>query len=163
MAEEDKVKEDAPKQADVKTDAKAEAAPVEEKKAKIKLTAEQKKRSKRRSVVEGNLHVHASYNNTIITITELNGDVISWASAGGSGFKGARKATPYAAQVAAENAVQKAKIYGLERVHAYVKGVGSGRDQAMRGVAANDIELLSITDITGMPHNGCRKKKKRRV
>ena len=153
--------EEAPEKADVKADTKAEAAPAE--KPKLKLTAEQKKRSKRRSIVEGNLHVHASYNNTIITITEPNGDVIAWASAGGSGFKGARKATPYAAQIAAENAVQKAKIYGLERVHAYEKGVGSGRDQAMRGVTANDIELLSITDITGMPHNGCRKKKRRRV
>ena len=138
-------------------------APAEDKKPKMKMTAAQKKKSKRRSIAEGNVHIHASYNNTIITVTEPNGDVVSWASAGASGFKGARKATPYAAQIAAESAIQKAQIYGFERAHIYIKGVGSGREQAMRGITANNVELLSITDITAMPHNGCRKKKARRV
>ncbi|MBU4124646.1 MAG: 30S ribosomal protein S11 [Nanoarchaeota archaeon] len=126
------------------------------------MTAAQKKKSKRRSVVEGNVHIKASFNNTIISITEPSGDVIAWSSAGASGFKGARKATPYAAQIAAENAIQKAKIYGLERVHVYINGVGSGREQAMRGITANQIEILSISDMTSIPHNGCRKKKARR-
>lgn len=122
-----------------------------------------KKKSKRRSVVEGVVHIQASYNNTIVSISEPNGNVISWSSAGASGFKGARKATPYAAQVAAENAVQKAKVYGLERVRVVIDGVGSGREQAMRGITTNQIEILSITDITALPHNGCRKNKPRRV
>jgi len=122
-----------------------------------------KKKTKRRSVAEGHAHVHASYNNTIITITEPNGDVIAQASAGSAGFRGARKATPYAAQIAAEKAVEKAKVHGLERVHVYVKGVGSGREQSMRGISASQIEILSISDLTQMPHNGCRKKKTRRT
>ena len=158
---EDKTKDKSGKED--KAPEKENGAKEEEKKPKIKMTAAQKKKSRRRSVVEGNIHIHASYNNTIITVAEPNGDVISWASAGASGFKGARKATPYAAQIAAENAIQKAQIYGFERAHIYIKGVGSGREQAMRGITANNVELLSITDITGMPHNGCRKKKKRRV
>jgi small subunit ribosomal protein S11 len=153
-----------------KTDAKKSEAPKKDapegedgKKPKVKMTAAQKKKSKRRSITEGDIHIHASYNNTIITVTEPNGDVISWASAGASGFRGARKATPYAAQIAAENAIQKAQIYGFERAHIYIKGVGSGREQSMRGITANNVELLSITDVTSMPHNGCRKKKRRRV
>jgi small subunit ribosomal protein S11 len=128
-----------------------------------KAAPKKKSKAKRRSVVEGNAHIRASYNNTIITISERNGDVIAQSSAGASGFKGARKATPYAAQIAAENATTKAKAYGLERVHVFVKGVGSGREQAMRGISSNQIEILSITDLTSVPHNGCRKKKTRRV
>jgi small subunit ribosomal protein S11 len=146
-----------------KEEQKKEEIKEEDKKPKAKMTAAQKKKSKRRSIVEGNIHIHASYNNTIITVTEANGDVVSWASAGASGFRGARKATPYAAQIAAENAIRKAQIYGFERAHIYIKGVGSGREQAMRGITANNVELLSITDVTAMPHNGCRKKKRRRV
>ena len=134
----------------------------DEKKGKEKPTAK-KKKSKRRAVVEGCIHILASYNNTLVSITEPNGEVISWSSAGSSGFKGARKATPYAAQVATENAIQKAKIYGLEREHVFMKGAGNGREQAMRGITANQIEILSITDTTALPHNGCRKKKHRRV
>lgn len=120
------------------------------------------KKAKKRSVPEGSAHIQASYNNTIVTLAEPNGDVIVWASAGGSGFKGARKATPYAAQVAAENATEKAKVFGLERVHVYIKGVGSGREQAVRGLSSGGLEILSITDLTPIPHNGCRKKKPRR-
>ena len=156
----EKAETEAPKKEEEKT-SKKEAA-KEEKTEKPKK-APKKKRSKRRSITEANVHIQASYNNTIITVTEANGDVVSWATAGSAGFKGARKATPYAAQIAAESALQKAKIFGLERAHVFVKGVGSGREQAMRGITANQVEILSITDVTSMPHNGCRKKKRRRV
>ena len=123
----------------------------------------QTKKVKRRAVPEGTAYVHASYNNTIVTLADLDGNVISWSSAGASGFKGARKSTPYAAQVAAENAAEKAKAYGLEKVTVYVKGVGSGRDQAVRGLVSKGLNLVAIHDVTPVPHNGCRKKKSRRV
>ena len=122
-----------------------------------------KSKSKRKSVQTGNAYIQASYNNTIVTLTEPNGDVIAWSSAGASGFRGARKATPYAAQVSAENAAEKAKVYGLEKVHVHVKGVGSGREQAIRGLVSSGIDIVSINDLTPIPHNGCRKKKARRV
>ena len=122
-----------------------------------------KSKSKRKSVQTGNAYIQASYNNTIVTLTEPNGDVIAWSSAGASGFRGARKATPYAAQVSAENAAEKAKVYGLEKVHVHVKGVGSGREQAIRGLVSSGIDIVSINDMTPIPHNGCRKKKRRRT
>jgi small subunit ribosomal protein S11 len=134
----------------------------EPKKEGAKDTAK-KTKSKRRSVLTGNAYINASYNNTIITLTEPNGDAISWASAGASGFKGTRKSTPYAAQVAAEKAVEKAKVFGLQKVHVFVKGVGSGREQSIRGLVASGLDVISINDVTPMPHNGCRKKKARRV
>jgi len=121
------------------------------------------KKTKKRIVQEGKAFVQASYNNTIVTITEPNGDVISWSSAGSSGFKGARKATPYAAQISAESAVEKAKAYGLEKVHVFVKGVGTGREQSIRGLVAAGLDIMSITDVTPLPHNGCRQKKARRI
>lgn len=121
------------------------------------------KAKKRRIVQTGNVYIHASYNNTIVTITEENGDTLSWSSAGSNGFKGARKSTPYAAQVSAEKAVEKAKVFGLEKVNVFVKGVGSGREQSIRGLVASGLELISITDTTPVPHNGCRQKKARRV
>jgi small subunit ribosomal protein S11 len=124
---------------------------------------EKKTKSKRKSVLTGCAYIQASYNNTIISLTEPNGDVISWASAGASGFKGTRKSTPYAAQVAAEKAVEKAKVFGLQKVHVYVKGVGSGREQSIRGLVASGLDIISINDVTPIPHNGCRKKKARRV
>jgi small subunit ribosomal protein S11 len=139
---------------DGKKDEKAEEKP------KVKKS---RSRAKKRSVPEGAAHIQASYNNTIVTLTEPNGNVIAWSSAGASGFKGARKATPYAAQVSAENAAAKAAAFGLERVHVYVKGVGTGREQAIRGLVAAGINIISINDITPIPHNGCRKKKQRRV
>ncbi|MFA6305350.1 MAG: 30S ribosomal protein S11 [Candidatus Gracilibacteria bacterium] len=126
--------------------------------AKVKKT-----KAKRRLVQVGHAYVQASYNNTIITITEENGNVIAWASSGSSGFKGARKATPYAAQIAAENATDKARAFGLERIRVFVKGVGTGRDQAVRGLVNKGLELISINDTTPFAHNGCRKKKSRRV
>lgn len=128
-----------------------------------KKAVAKKSKSKRRSVPTGNAYINASYNNTIITLTEPNGDTISWASAGASGFKGTRKSTPYAAQVAAEKAVEKAKVFGLQKVHVFVKGVGSGREQSIRGLVASGLDVISINDMTPIPHNGCRKKKQRRV
>lgn len=122
-----------------------------------------KKKAKRRNVQVGNAYVQASYNNTIVTITEPNGSVLSWSSSGSSGFKGARKSTPYAAQISAENAAGKAKVYGLERVHVYIKGVGAGREQSIRGLVASGLDIISLNDVTPIPHNGCRKKKARRV
>lgn len=130
--------------------------------AKAKKDAS-KKKAKKRSVTEGRAYVSSSYNNTIITITDKDGGVIAWSSAGANGFKGAKKATPYAAQVAAESAVEKAKIYGLEKVDVYVKGIGAGREQAVRGLINAGLAIEVITDVTPVPHNGCRKKKTRRV
>jgi small subunit ribosomal protein S11 len=121
------------------------------------------KKTKKRAVPEGRVYVHASYNNTIVTLTDPTGNVIAWGSAGASGFKGARKSTPYAAQVAAENAADKALLNGLQIVDVYVNGVGPGRDQAIRGIVSKGIDIRTITDVTPVPHNGCRKKKQRRV
>ena len=131
-----------------------------EKKAAKKAT---KKKGKKRVCPECNAYVQASYNNTIVTITEPTGDTVSWASCGSSGFKGTRKATPYAAQVTAENAVEKAKAVGIEKVNVFVKGVGPGREQAIRGLNAAGLQIVAITDVTPIPHNGCRPKKQRRV
>lgn len=121
-----------------------------------------KKKGKKRVCPECDVHIQATYNNTIITISEPSGDVIAWASAGSNGFKGARKSTPYAAQIAAENAVEKAKPCGIEKANVYVKGVGPGREQSIRGLNAAGIQIQAITDITPIPHNGCRAKKARR-
>ena len=128
-----------------------------------KKPEKKKGKARRRNVEVGNAFIQASYNNTIVTLTEPNGNVIAWSSSGASGFKGARKSTPYAAQVSAENAATKAKVYGLQRVHVYIKGVGSGREQAVRGLSSSGIDIISLNDVTPMPHNGCRKKKARRV
>lgn len=121
------------------------------------------KKKIKKNVQQGKAFIQSTFNNTIVTITDQEGNVISWSSAGSNGFKGARKSTPYAAQVTAENAVEKAKIHGLERVRAYVKGVGPGREQAIRGLQAAGANVDSITDITPVAHNGCRQKKARRV
>lgn len=128
-----------------------------------KATTKKKVSRKRRNVPEGRANIFAGFNNTIVSITEPNGDVIAWSSSGASGFKGTKKATPYAAQVAAENACEKAKAYGMERVHVQVKGIGNGREQAIRGLIAGGLEILSISDATPIPHNGCRKRRTRRV
>jgi small subunit ribosomal protein S11 len=122
-----------------------------------------KKKVKKRVVPEGRVYIKASYNNTIVAFTEDTGEVLAWSTAGASGFKGTKKSTPYAAQVAAENAAEKAKAYGMERVDVYVKGIGPGRDQAIRGLNNSGIEVVSIADITAVPHNGCRPKKQRRT
>jgi len=121
------------------------------------------KKSKKRIVQVGSAYIKATFNNTLVSITDAEGNILAWSSAGSSGFKGARKATPYAGQVAAENATEKAKAYGIEKVTVFVSGVGSGRDQAMRGLVGKGLEIIAINDVTPIPHNGCRKKKARRV
>jgi small subunit ribosomal protein S11 len=126
-------------------------------------TIKKKVNRKRRNVPEGRASIHAGFNNTIVTITELNGDVLAWSSSGANGFKGTKKSTPYAAQIAAESACEKAKAFGMERVHVQVKGIGNGREQAIRGLIAGGLEILSISDVTPLPHNGCRKRRTRRV
>lgn len=136
----------------------------EEKKATKKPATKSKKgKPKRRLIQEGKAYVQASFNNTLVTITDTRGEVIAWSSAGSSGFKGAKKATPYAAQVSAENAANKAKVFGLEKVSVFIKGVGAGREQAIRGLQAGGINIESITDLTPIAHNGCRARKSRRV
>ena len=117
----------------------------------------------RKSVPEANVYVTASYNNTIMSITDPEGNVLCQASAGASGFKGSRKSTPYAATVTAEKLMEKASPYGVERVQVFIKGVGTGREQAVRGLQAAGLELSAIFDTTPKPHNGVRKKKARRV
>ncbi len=127
------------------------------------VVKKRKKKGKKRTLIEANVHIHASYNNTIVTVTEQNGNVVCWASAGSCGFKGTRKATPYAASVAVETAMNKAKLLGVERVHVSTKGIGTGRDQALRAIAASGVSIETIRDRTAVPHNGCRARKARRV
>jgi len=131
--------------------------------AKKKLV-KKKKRKVAKTVKSGKAFINATYNNTILSLTDNNGDVISWASAGLAGFKGAKKATPYAAQIITKIAVQKAKEeYGLEEVKVFVSGVGTGREAAIRALNANGLNITAIKDVTPIPHNGCRPKKPRRV
>lgn len=118
---------------------------------------------KKRNVPLGKAYIQSSFNNTIVTITDPDGGVLAWSSAGSCGFKGARKATPYAAQTASEDAVAKAKLHGLEKVHVFIKGIGPGREQAIRGLQAGGVNVESVTDVTPIPHNGCRPRKSRRV
>ena len=122
-----------------------------------------KKRGEKRVVHHGYVHIHASFNNTHITITDTEGNVIAWSSAGGIGFKGSRKGTPFAATQAAINAGNTAKTYGLRSVDVKVKGPGSGRESAIRALQTVGIEVKSIRDVTPIPHNGCRPTKRRRV
>ncbi|SDZ85304.1 small subunit ribosomal protein S11 [Lachnospiraceae bacterium NK3A20] len=117
----------------------------------------------RKNVEKGQAHIQASFNNTIVTLTDTQGNTLSWASAGGLGFKGSRKSTPYAAQTAAETATKAAMLHGLKTVDVFVKGPGSGREAAIRALNANGLQVLSITDVTPVPHNGCRPPKRRRV
>ena len=117
----------------------------------------------RKNVADGIAHVHASFNNTIITITDRQGNTLSWATSGGAGFKGSRKSTPFAAQVAAERAGKAAQEYGLKNVEVMVKGPGPGRDSAVRALHNVGFKVTNIQDVTPIPHNGCRPPKKRRV
>ncbi|WP_448574613.1 30S ribosomal protein S11 [Thermomicrobium sp.] len=121
------------------------------------------RRRERKNIPRGRAYIHATFNNTIVTLTDPNGNVIAWSSAGSSGFKGTRKSTPYAAQVAAENAARKAMEHGMRQVDVYVKGAGAGREMAIRALAAAGLQVMSITDITPVPHNGCRPPKRRRT
>lgn len=122
-----------------------------------------KRKKVKKNVLVGVVHIQASFNNTIVTITDLGGNTLSTGSAGAVGFKGARKGTPFAAQLASEKAAEKATEYGLKKVEVLVKGQGSGRETAVRAIQNSDIEITAITDITSIPFNGCRPPKRRRV
>ncbi|MDA3839676.1 MAG: 30S ribosomal protein S11 [Patescibacteria group bacterium] len=138
---------------------------LEKKKAENAKKSKAKKKKKKilKQITSGKAFVKATYNNTIVTLTDLNGNVISWASAGVAGFKGPKKSTPYAAQIITRIAVGKAREIGLEEVSVFVKGVGSGRESAVRALNSNGLNVTSIKDITPVPHNGCRARKPRRV
>lgn len=122
-----------------------------------------KKKKEKKSLFDGRVYIQATFNNTIVTITDMNGGAVSWASAGSLGFRGAKKSTPYAAQSTAETAAQKAMDYGLQEVHVFVKGPGVGRESAIRSLGNLGLRVRSIQDITPIPHNGCRPRKSRRV
>lgn len=121
------------------------------------------KKKEKKNIVAGVAHVNSTFNNTLITITDAQGNVVSWSSSGSMGFKGSRKSTPYAAQVAAEDAGKKAQEHGMKELDVRVKGPGSGREPAMRALQAVGFNIKSIKDITPVPHNGCRPRKRRRV
>ena len=131
--------------------------------ASNKATKKVTKKRNRRSVQHGQAHIQSSFNNTIVTLTDAEGNALSWASAGGLGFRGSKKSTPYAAQMAAETAAKAAAPYGLKTLDVMVKGPGSGREAAIRALAACGLEVLTIKDVTPVPHNGCRPPKRRRV
>ena len=128
-----------------------------------KVTKKTTKRRVRKNVEHGQAHIQSSFNNTIVTLTDAEGNALSWASAGGLGFRGSRKSTPYAAQMAAEAAAKTAMEHGLKKVSVFVKGPGSGRETAIRSLQAAGLEVASIQDCTPIPHNGCRQRKRRRV
>ncbi len=128
----------------------------------VKKTTTRRRRD-RKVVDRGQAHIQSTFNNTIVTITDAKGNALSWASAGQLGFKGSRKSTPFAAQMAAESASVKAKEYGLKNVEVFVKGPGSGREAAIRAIQAAGIDVTMIKDVTPVPHNGCRPPKRRRV
>ena len=121
------------------------------------------KKKVKKTVTDGVAHIQASFNNTIVTITDRQGNTLSWATAGGSGFRGSRKSTPFAAQVTADSAARKGMEHGLQKVDVYVKGPGSGRETAIRSLQAAGLEVTSVTDVSPVPHNGCRPRKRRRV
>lgn len=122
-----------------------------------------KKKKEKKSLYEGRVVIQATFNNTIVTISDMNGNVVSWSSAGSLGFRGAKKSTPYAAQTTAETAAQKAVQFGLQEVHVFVKGPGIGRESAVRALGQLGLQVRTIEDITSIPHNGCRPRKSRRV
>lgn len=121
------------------------------------------KRKEKKNIPHGQAHIKSTFNNTIVSITDLEGNSLAWASAGNVGFKGSRKSTPFAAQLAAESASRKAQENGVRKVDVFVKGPGSGRETAIRSLQASGLEILGIIDVTPVPHNGCRPRKRRRV
>jgi small subunit ribosomal protein S11 len=128
-----------------------------------KASAARVRKKVKKNVADGVAHIHASFNNTIITITDRQGNALAWATAGGAGFKGSRKSTPFAAQVAAENAGKLALEYGLKNLEVRIKGPGPGRDSTVRALNGLGYKITSISDVTPIPHNGCRPSKKRRI
>ncbi len=150
--------------------AKAEETAEEKQSKKAETSADQKaadraarKKRGRKTISEGVVHIHSTFNNTIVTITDYQGNVISWSSAGSMGFKGSRKGTPFAAQQAADNAAKKAMDHGLRTVQIFVRGPGAGRESALRALQSAGINISLIKDVTPIPHNGCRPPKRRRV
>jgi small subunit ribosomal protein S11 len=131
--------------------------------AKVQAKKTTTRRRERKNIEKGQAHIHSSFNNTIVTITDVQGNSISWASSGGLGFKGSRKSTPFASQMAAEQAAKAAMEHGLKSVEVYVKGPGSGREAAIRALQTAGLEISMIKDVTPIPHNGCRPPKRRRV
>ncbi|HXG39843.1 MAG TPA: 30S ribosomal protein S11 [Candidatus Limnocylindrales bacterium] len=125
--------------------------------------AQKQRRRERKNVPIGHAHIQATFNNTIVTISDPNGNVVAWGSAGVAGFKGSRKSTPYAAALAADGAARRAMEHGMRQVEVFVKGPGAGREQAIRSLQAAGLEVIAITDVTPIPHNGCRPPKRRRV
>ena len=121
------------------------------------------RRRERKSIPVGKAYIQSTFNNTIVTLTDPQGNVIAWGSSGSAGFKGSRKGTPYAAQMAARDAARKGKEHGLQKVEVFVKGPGSGREAAIRSLQASGLEIIGIRDVTPVPHNGCRPPKRRRV
>ena len=131
--------------------------------AKAPANAQRVRRRERKNITSGIAHVNASFNNTMITITDDQGNTVAWSSSGANGFKGSRKSTPYAAQVAADNAAKKAAEHGVKNLEVEVKGPGAGRESALRALQAAGFTITSIRDVTPIPHNGCRPPKRRRV
>jgi len=129
----------------------------------VKKTASTRKRRERKNIERGAAHIRSSFNNTLVTITDLQGNALSWSSAGSLGFRGSKKSTPFAAQMAAETAARGAMEHGLKTVEVYVKGPGSGRESAIRALQTAGLEVNMIKDVTPIPHNGCRPPKRRRV
>jgi len=123
----------------------------------------QKKKKIIRQIAHGRAYIQATYNNTILTLTDLNGNVLAWSSAGQNNFKGPKKSTPFAASIIVKNAIEKVQVYGLKNVNVFVKGVGTGREAAIRALNTYGLNVLSIKDVTPIPHNGCRQRKPRRV
>ena len=132
-------------------------------KVQAKKATTTRRRKERKNIEKGQAHIHSSFNNTIVTITDVQGNVISWASSGEMGFKGSRKSTPYASQLTAETAAQAAMEHGLKTVEVFVKGPGAGREAAIRALQTAGLEISMIKDVTPIPHNGCRPPKRRRV
>ena len=130
---------------------------------KTKKKTVRTRRRERKNIAVGQAHIQSTFNNTIISITDMTGNVVAWGSAGGQGFKGSRKSTPYAAQMTAEATARKAMEHGMRAIEVFVKGPGSGREAAIRSLQATGLEVSAITDVTPVPHNGCRPPKRRRV
>jgi small subunit ribosomal protein S11 len=145
---------------ETKTEAAAPAPPAA---PEAEGVAKRAKRKAKKSILNGVVHIQSTFNNTIITISDVSGNVIAWSSAGARGFKGSRKSTPFAAQVAAGDAAAKAMEHGLKNVTVLVKGPGAGRESALRAIAAAGLKISLIRDVTPIPHNGCRQPKRRRV
>ena len=130
---------------------------------KVKKTAASRKRREKKNIERGQAHIRSSFNNTLVTISDLQGNALSWSSSGALGFRGSKKSTPFASQMAAETAAKAAMEHGLRTVEVYVKGPGSGRESAIRALATAGLEVTLIKDVTPIPHNGCRPPKRRRV